>query len=760
MHPRLRRQLGADGKPLGGQEFLDAVEAAYRHSDSEKAQLEQSLAALATLLHRTRQQSEAVAEKKAGLRRSQLRNARIVTQARRESAVACVQTDGDLVVRYANPAAAALCGVPAPEGKGIFSILQPSELEALTLSWRSRLGRGEPLLQTLRCTSADQRQLTCDWICLPRLNRQGKLGSVTVLWRDQSLAVAGEQPLLPTPPADERVSLAVASAGEALFDWDLVTDRISISAECRTLLGIDPTGPVRAEDWYARVHPEDIAAMRAAISSHLLGQTSKIDQDHRVRTREGDWRWVSLRGASIQDEKKRPVRLTGLIGDITRHRALIERMAHDARHDPLTGLANRTLFLDLLRHSFHRIRRHESYRFAVLFIDIDRFKLVNDALGHEGGDELLVQIARRLEATLRQGDTLARHGGDEFTMWVDDVHNEEDALRVAARVHETMRPPFIIGEDSVDSSASIGIAIGSSRSIRAEDVLRDADVAMYRAKAEGRARTAVFEAGAGSAPTMRQLEADLRSADLLGQLRVHYLPIVDVATGRVKGLEALARWQHPRLGLVSPERFLALAVETGLIVGIDHWMMQTASRQLQSWRSNLGDLGDLTMSVNLSDKMLGHRDLPGQIDTLLREAHLRPKDLILDITEAAMTEGGVPAGTLSSLHSRGIGLHADDFGIGTSWLRQLHTLEVDSIKIDRSFLAGKGTEDRRVLGHLVAIARELGKTVIAEGVETDQQFRFLKEVGCDSAQGYLFSNPVDAEQTLSLLARGMRGGLA
>src|SRR5205823_4099645 len=293
-----------------------------------------------------------------------------------------------------------------------------------------------------------------------------------------------------------------------------------------------------------------------------------------VRDVNGDWRWLAVRGAARRDAEGAAVRVAGLMTDVTRSRVLIDRMSHDARHDALTNLPNRTLFVDLLRHSFHRTRRHEDYRFAVLFIDIDRFKMVNDAFGHEAGDQLLVQIARRLESCMREGDTLARHGGDEFTMWLDDVRGSADAVRVAERVHEVMHEIFEVSGQRIQSSASIGVAVGSSHYKQAEEVLRDADVAMYRAKALGKARTVVFQRAPGEpAPAASiQMETDLRSALLRNELRIHYMPIVDTQTGRVRALEALARWEHPRLGLVPPSKFLDMAVETGLIVSIDQWV--------------------------------------------------------------------------------------------------------------------------------------------------------------------------------------------
>jgi EAL domain-containing protein (putative c-di-GMP-specific phosphodiesterase class I) len=338
------------------------------------------------------------------------------------------------------------------------------------------------------------------------------------------------------------------------------------------------------------------------------------------------------------------------------------------------------------------------------------------------------------------------------------VRGSADAVLVAARVHDVMHEPFEVGGQRVQSSASIGVAVGSSGYRQAEDVLRDADVAMYRAKALGKARTAVFQRDAAGGPPLGalNLETDLRGALLRNELVLHYMPIVDVATGRVKGLEALARWQHPRLGLVQPPKFIAMAAETGLIVSIDQWVLQTASRQLHDWRRELAGAARLSISVNFSQKLLEQRDLAAQIDRVLRDTHLAPADLNLDINESSLNNGDAPArGTLVELHARGLGLHMDDFGIGKSWLRHLHNREVDSIKIDRSFLAGGAGADRQVLSRLVSIARDLGKTVIAEGVETAEQLRLVREVGCDSAQGFFFTPPLDVLKVRTLLRGGV-----
>jgi predicted signal transduction protein with EAL and GGDEF domain len=326
---------------------------------------------------------------------------------------------------------------------------------------------------------------------------------------------------------------------------------------------------------------------------------------------------------------------------------------------------------------------------------------------------------------------------------------------VADRVHEVMREPFEVGGQRVQSSASIGVAVGSSQYQKAEDVLRDADVAMYRAKALGKARTAVFQREAiEGAPAHVQMESDLRSALVRNELCVHYMPIVDVMTGKVRAVEALARWQHPRLGLVPPSKFLGLAQETGLIVSIDQWVLQTASRQLQDWRREIATANRLSISVNFSRDLLEQADVGAQIDRVLRESHLVPADLNMDINESVLApDNGID--NLADLHQRGLKLHMDDFGVGQGWLRHLHKIEVDTIKIDRSFLAGGADRDRQVLGRIVQIARDLGKTVIAEGVETKEQARLVREVGCSLAQGFFFSPPLDPAKTRTLLQGGV-----
>lgn len=758
MHPRLRRQLdsagaGAGEAPPQWRKLIDSIDATYRAVDADRALLEESVSTLTALLARAQKQKAESEQHKTTRRDKEAKAARRVARLLDKSGLAVLELAPDMTVRVANAAAERLCGKSELAGRALLSILEPLDAQAVAERWSKKFARGIPVARTLACSARDGRTLACDFVCLPRLRKDGRLTRITVLLRDETETLEKQEALR---QSEERHQLALQGAADVLWDWDLRASRLFLSPRWRDVLGLGAPPSGSPSEWLDRVHPEDAAPLRAALAAHFEGRTPLLEHEHRIRHADGEWRWLSVRGAARRDKDGAAVRVAGLMSDVTRQRLLVERMAHDARHDGLTGLPNRTLFLDLLRHSFYRTRRHGDYRFAVLFIDIDRFKMVNDAFGHEAGDQLLQQIGRRLTSCLREGDTLARHGGDEFTMWLDDVRGAADAVRVADRVHDVMRDPFEILGQRMNSSASIGVAVGSSSYKQAEDVLRDADVAMYRAKALGKSRTAVFHSSEAPQPSAPNLETDLRTALLRNEFSIHYMPIVDVQTGRVKGLEALARWQHPRLGLVPPAKFLAMATETGLIVGIDQWVLQTASRQLHDWRRELSNAARLSISVNFSQKLLEQRDLGSQIDRILKDAHLAPADLNLDINESSMCNGDAPArGMLSELHRRGLGLHMDDFGTGKSWLKHLHSSEVDSIKIDRSFLAGGAGADRQILGRLVSIARDLGKQVIAEGVETAEQLRLVREVGCNSAQGFYFTPPLDVLKARALLQGGL-----
>ncbi|HSJ09187.1 MAG TPA: EAL domain-containing protein [Longimicrobiales bacterium] len=446
--------------------------------------------------------------------------------------------------------------------------------------------------------------------------------------------------------------------------------------------------------------------------------------------------------------------VVGIIHDITERKAAEDQLIHNAFHDALTGLPNRALFVDRLERLMRHAERHPEYIFGVAFLDLDRFKVVNDSLGHLVGDQLLVAIGQRLERCVRQGDTVARLGGDEFAVLLDDVDEARDATRVAERILMELSLPFHLAGHDVFTTASIGIALSSTGYDRASDILRDADTAMYRAKTGGRSRYEVFDRNMHDmAVHTLQVETDLRRALERREFCLHYQPIIDLASGRIHGFEALIRWQHPRRGMVAPDDFVPLAEETGLIVGIGWWVLEEAARQMQQWLVRFPDRVGMTMSVNMSTKQFMQPDLIEQVDTALSRSGLPPRALKLEITESAVVQHEeAVTSALVALRARGIQLCIDDFGTGYSSLSYLHSFPVDTLKIDRSFISQIGSSGSpRLVETIVALSRNLGMESVAEGVETEEQLAFLRRVGPHYAQGFLFSRalpPAEIEQML------------
>jgi diguanylate cyclase (GGDEF)-like protein/PAS domain S-box-containing protein len=449
--------------------------------------------------------------------------------------------------------------------------------------------------------------------------------------------------------------------------------------------------------------------------------------------------------------------IVGTVGvalDITERREAEARLRYAILHDPLTGLPNRSLFIDRLEQGLARVRRKPGELVAVLLLEMDRFKTINDSLGHARGDELLRQVADRFRATLRPSDTLARFGGDEFAALVEDIEDASDAVRVAERMHAALVAPFDLSGQEVFTTASVGIALASDGGVGAEALLRDADTAIYRAKALGRARTQIFDGVMHErAVALLQVEMELRRALERREFVMHYQPIVSLDSGRIAGMEGLARWRHPERGLLLPDSFIPLAEETDLIVPLGHWTVGEGCRQIRAWRDDGARAGNVVLGLNFSGRQLAQPDFVAQMEGAIRESRLAGPDLNVEITESVIMEEAAE-GVLSRLRELDLEVSIDDFGTGHSSLSHLHRLPIDALKIDRSFVGSMGDrrENVEIVRTIVTLGHELGMSVVAEGVETEAQRDELKAMGCDYGQGYLFSPPVEASVAAGLMA--------
>jgi diguanylate cyclase (GGDEF)-like protein/PAS domain S-box-containing protein len=470
----------------------------------------------------------------------------------------------------------------------------------------------------------------------------------------------------------------------------------------------------------------------------------------------GESRWMSTTKLPLRDRDGKIVGTFGISREITERKKVEEQLQRRAFYDPLTDLPNRALFLDRLQHLFHRSRRAlGTSLFAVLYLDLDRFKSINDSLGHQAGDELLVSTARRLERCLRPGDTLARLGGDEFTVLLDNINSEADATGVADRIHEELSAPVELRGYEMFTSVSVGIALSSAGYECPEDMLRDADTAMYRAKAGGRSRHQVFAGDMHQlAVSSLRLETDLRRALERGEIVPYYQPIVDLEDGAVTGFEALARWRHPTGGLLPPDLFIPVAEETGLVGPIGDWMLAEACRQARAWQRKHPQWSKLGISVNVSGRQLAHGGIAGEVERALAATGLEPACLTLEITESALMHNlNTGAGVIQRLHAMSVGLHLDDFGTGYSSLAYLHSFPVNALKVDKSFVnrMDRVGHQPAIVKAIVSLAANLGMEVVAEGIETRGQANALRALGCRRGQGFLFSKPLPAEEAERLL---------
>jgi len=524
-----------------------------------------------------------------------------------------------------------------------------------------------------------------------------------------------------------------------------------------------------------QVHSDDRArVMETAQKAYRTGQGDRLE--YRIRHKDGSWRVLESTASAIPGKDGEIEGLIIVNRDITDRKQAEALLAHQAFHDGLTSLPNRALLLDRLERAIAVSRRHQDYRFALLFIDIDNFKVFNDSLGHAAGDELLIQVARRLTTCLRSVDTvsrgqqgevddfvigdntLARPGGDEFVVLAAELRDPSDAIRMSNRIQQRLAEPFAVSGREIILSASIGIIISSSTTTNSEAVLRDAEIAMYRAKKSGYGHCEVFD-GAMQADAIErlQLETDLRKALESDEFRVHYQPIVSCVSGKITGFEALSRWQRPQ-GLANPAEFIPVACEIGVIISINRQLLRHACEQLKRWQSQFPSETPLTVSVNVTATEFALPDLAQQMGQIIQASGVNPACITCEITEnIAMADVDHSLRTLSQLKELGVRLSLDDFGTGLSSLYRLRQFPFHSLKIDRSFIATLNeSATREIVRTIVALSHNLGLKVVAEGIEEPAQFEVLREFGCEMAQGYLFAKPVDAESAEQLLSSEKR----
>jgi diguanylate cyclase (GGDEF)-like protein/PAS domain S-box-containing protein len=558
--------------------------------------------------------------------------------------------------------------------------------------------------------------------------------------------------------SEERYALAVRAANDGLWDWNLKKSQIYYSPRWKQMLGYtDQEISDNPNEWFNRVHPDDIGQLKTNIAAHIKGLSAHFECEYRIQHSNGSYRWMLSRGMAVIGSDKTALRLAGSQTDVTVRKQAEIKLLHDALHDSLTEMPNRALFIDRLNHVIERSKRDSRHIYAVIFLDLDRFKDVNDSLGHLTGDQLLVATAHLLQSILRPMDTVARLGGDEFVILLEDIRDVSDVTRVADRIQKKLMLAALLPNHTIFMSASMGIVLSTTGYDRPEDILRDADTAMYRAKENGRSRYEIFDSAMRDQIMLRlELESALRLAIEGEELDVFYQPVVDVKTGRTVWFEALVRWKHKERGLLSPNDFIPLADETGLIIDLDRLVMRKASRQLVEWQSQFPSEPPLGVSVNISGKHISQPDFVEYIVQILQETGLNAASLNLEITEnAVMGNFDIFLQVLDKLQTYGIQVQIDDFGVGYSSLNYLSHYSIKVLKIDRSFIS-RITKDRdylKIVQAIIKLTHGLGLTVVAEGVETKEQLAQLNQLDCEYIQGKLISMPAEEQIIRALMQK-------
>lgn len=666
----------------------------------------------------------------------------------------------DLRTLYVSPSIQNIIGFTPGEliGRHPLESVHPDDQELLLAAYREALSDPANVATvSYRRHHRDGHYVWCETTGHAIFGDNGEVSEVHVITRDISARKRAEDQMC---EAEARYRSIFENAVEGIFQTSPTGRYLTANPSLARIYGFD--APKELLDSYSDIgHQLYVDSRKRAEFIEEMARAGMVSNfEAQIKRKDGQIIWISENAREVRDDEGVLLYYEGTVEDITARKSAQDQLLHDALHDRLTGLANRTLFSNRMTQAFSRLKRHPDAPFAVLFLDFDRFKSINDSLGHLAGDELLVLIARRLEEYLRPGDTVSRLGGDEFAVLLEEVRDQHDAIHVAERVQSAMSRPFTLGGQEVFSSASIGIAIAHAGYDNPDDLLRDADMAMYRAKAQGKARFALFDAGMHTrAVALLQLETDLRWAIERREFELHFQPIVSLNTGRITSFEALVRWRHPERGLVSPAEFIPVAEETGWIVPIGAWVLETACEQMAHWQAELCLDPPLMMSVNLSGKQFSQPDLIPFISRQLQRWDIAPDNLKLEITESAIMEQAQSVTErLHTLREIGVKLALDDFGTGYSSLSYLHRFPIDTLKIDRSFVMRmqEGGENREIVRTIVALGLNLGLDVIAEGIEEDAQLRDLRELGCKGGQGYFFARPLPPDAALELLKSNSR----
>lgn len=641
------------------------------------------------------------------------------------------------------------------KGVNVFDIIDPTDMERAKNDF-SRALNGEDIgFNEYLSRHKDGFSFNVLSHATKIINEQNKKAALRIFIIDISDIKKMESAL---KDSEERYSLTLKGANDGFWDWTITTGKIYFSPKWKEMIGYEENELKNlVDEWFSRIHPEDVKELKDFINKNINEGCDYFECEYRIKNKNNKYIWMHCKCSTVKDKEGKVYRLGGSQIDISKHKStqsILDDLLHSASHDLLTGLPNRSLFLEKLEKAIISSKRKKDSTVSVMYIDIDRFKLINDSLGHSFGNIFLVEFSRKLKNLLSDTFILARLEGDEFAVLLDDQNSQEISINMAKKIEKYLRKPFLINNQEVFSSVSIGVASASGNE-SSEDIIRSADIARGRAKALGRSRYEIFDSGMQtSAIETFQIETDLRYAIERNELAVYYQPIVSLETGKIIGFEALLRWFHKNRGLVPSDFFIPIAEETGYIIKIGKWVLREAAMQIKLWNEKYNLQQDLTVNVNISGRQFSHRSILKHISQIITETNVNPKHVKLEITEGSLMDNTEKAREmLEKLKEAQLQLQIDDFGTGYSSLSYLHRFPADTLKIDRSFVSriGANDENLEIVKTIVLLAKNLNMKTTAEGIETEEQLLKLRSLNCDYGQGYLFSKALPVEQAELLI---------